>query len=76
MIFLRRTLQTLSVSLVDLILLLLFNRVFLRLNQLLYALCCHTSPTQKLFCLHVFRQAGPSQRSTACWFSRLDGLVV
>jgi len=20
---------------------------------------CHTTPTQKLFCLHVFRQAGP-----------------
>jgi len=23
---------------------------------------CHTTPTQTLFCLHVFRQAGPSQR--------------
>jgi len=23
---------------------------------------CHTTPTQKLFCLHVFRQAGPSQQ--------------
>jgi len=22
---------------------------------------CHTTPTQKLFCLHVFRQAGPPQ---------------
>jgi len=23
---------------------------------------CHTTPTQKLFCLHVFRQIGPPQR--------------
>jgi len=23
---------------------------------------CHTTPTQKLFCLHVFCQAGPPQR--------------
>jgi len=23
---------------------------------------CHTTPTQKLFCLHVFRQAGPQRR--------------
>jgi len=23
---------------------------------------CHTTPTQKLFCLHVFRQVGPPQR--------------
>jgi len=23
---------------------------------------CHTTPTQKLFCLHVFRQAGPPQQ--------------
>jgi len=23
---------------------------------------CHTTPTQKLLCLHVFRQAGPPQR--------------
>jgi len=23
---------------------------------------CHTTPTEKLLCLHVFRQAGPSQR--------------
>jgi len=23
---------------------------------------CHTTPTQKLFCLHVFRHAGPPQR--------------
>jgi len=23
---------------------------------------CHTTPTQKLLCLHDFRQAGPSQR--------------
>jgi len=23
---------------------------------------CHTIPTQKLFCLHVFRQDGPPQR--------------
>jgi len=22
---------------------------------------CHTTPTQKLFCLHAFRQAGPPQ---------------
>jgi len=33
------------------------------LNQMLYyALCCHTTPTQKLFCLHVLRQAGSPQR--------------
>jgi len=30
---------------------------------------CYTTPTQKLFCLHVFRQAGPSQRID-CWASR------
>jgi len=27
---------------------------------MLYA--CHTTPSQKLCCLHVFRQAGPPQR--------------
>jgi len=28
-----------------------------------YMLCArHPTPTQKLFCLHVFRQAGPPQR--------------
>jgi len=27
-----------------------------------YALCLSYHSTQKLFCLHVFRQAGPSQR--------------
>jgi len=35
-----------------------------RLNLMLYCMLsvCHTTPTQKLLCLHVFRQAGPPQR--------------
>jgi len=39
------------------------------LNQMLYdMLCvCHTSPTQKLFCLHIIRQAGPPQQVYTAW---------
>jgi len=28
---------------------------------------CHTTLTQKLFCLHVLRQAGPPQRVDCFW---------
>jgi len=34
----------------------------LRLSEMYYALCLSYHSTQKLFCLHVFRQAGPPQR--------------
>jgi len=39
------------------------STVLLRLNQMLYALgVCHATPTQKLFSLHVFHQAGSPQQ--------------
>jgi len=34
-------------------------------------ICHHTTSTQKLFCLHVFRQAGPTQRAD-CLTSRWE----
>jgi len=38
------------------------QQVHLRLNRCCTLCVCHTTPTQKLFRLRVFRQAGPPQR--------------
>jgi len=40
------------------------TRILLCLNQMFYyaLYLSYTTPTQKLFCLHVFHQAGPPQR--------------
>jgi len=54
-----------------------FMKIFIIISHLVYssfkpdidALICHTTPTQKLFCLHVFRQAGSPQR-VDCFASR------
>jgi len=37
---------------------------------------CHTTPTQKLYCLHVFRQAEPPQRVDYWPFKMHDDQLV
>jgi len=49
----------------------LLIKVLRRFNRCCTMLCvCHTTPKQKLFCLHVFRQAGSPQRVNclATWY--------